>query len=107
MPQYVDAGNGQRYPARRDRAANPSRRCRRHRGVAAGSRHRRSRRTAGARDSLMPSTRPKTSPAIEKLIEGGLFDRLPVTFSAFFFDQIQEWDLLFPAEKNYYERFLA
>jgi len=55
----------------------------------------------------MPSTRPKTSPAIEKLIEGGLFDRLPVTFSAFFFDQIQEWDLLFPAEKNYYERFLA
>jgi hypothetical protein len=52
----------------------------------------------------MASKRPKTSPAIEKLIEEGLFDRLPVTFSTFFYDQILDWDLLFPAEKNYYER---
>ena len=52
----------------------------------------------------MASKRPKTSPAIEKLIDEGLFDRLPVTFSTFFYDQILDWDLLFPAEKGYYER---
>jgi hypothetical protein len=55
----------------------------------------------------MASHKPKTSPAIEKLIDEGLFDRLPVTFSTFFFDQIQDWDLLFPAEKNYHERFFG
>ncbi|HEV2444826.1 MAG TPA: hypothetical protein VGS58_02850, partial [Candidatus Sulfopaludibacter sp.] len=55
----------------------------------------------------MASKRPKTSPAIEKLIEEGLFDRLPVTFSTFFFEQILDWDLLFPAEKSYYERFFG
>ena len=44
---------------------------------------------------------------IEKLIDDGLFDRLPVTFSTFFYEQILEWDLLFPAEKNYYERFFG
>ncbi|HLJ45244.1 MAG TPA: hypothetical protein VKU01_04520 [Bryobacteraceae bacterium] len=52
----------------------------------------------------MASGNPKTSAAIEALIEKGLFDRLPVTFSTYFFDQIHEWDLLFPAERNYYER---
>src|SRR5581483_2852307 len=46
----------------------------------------------------------KLSPTLEALIEKGLFDRLPVTFSTFFFDQIQDWQLLFPAEQNYYER---
>lgn len=55
----------------------------------------------------MASTRPKTSPAIEKLIEEGLFDRLPVTFSTFFYEQILDWELLFPAEKSYYERFFG
>jgi len=55
----------------------------------------------------MPSRKPRTSPAIEKLIDEGLFDRLPVTFSTFFYDQIQDWDLLFPAEKSYYERFFG
>jgi hypothetical protein len=55
----------------------------------------------------MASKRPKTSPAIEKLIDEGLFDRLPVTFSTFFYEQILDWDLLFPAEKNYYERFFS
>jgi hypothetical protein len=53
------------------------------------------------------TSKPKTSPAIEKLIENGLFDRLPVTFSTYFYEQIQEWDLLFPAERNYYERFFG
>lgn len=53
------------------------------------------------------ASKPKTSPAIEKLIEEGLFDRLPVTFSTYFYDQIHDWDLLFPAEKNYYERFFG
>ena len=55
----------------------------------------------------MPAGNPKTSPAIEQLIEKGLFDRLPVTFSTYFYDQIQEWDLLFPAEQSYYERFFG
>ncbi|HEV8130783.1 MAG TPA: hypothetical protein VGQ81_06000 [Acidobacteriota bacterium] len=50
------------------------------------------------------SATPKVSPALQALIDKGLFDRLPVTFSTFFFDRIQEWNLLFPAEKNYYER---
>jgi hypothetical protein len=55
----------------------------------------------------MAARNPKTSPAIEALIEKGLFDRLPVTFSAFFYDQIHEWALLFPAEKSYHERFFG
>jgi hypothetical protein len=38
------------------------------------------------------------------LIEKGLFDRLPATFSTYFFDQVKEWDLLFPAEHSYFER---
>ncbi|MGH9661121.1 MAG: hypothetical protein ACRD96_21415, partial [Bryobacteraceae bacterium] len=44
------------------------------------------------------------SPAIQALIDKGLFDRLPATFSTYFFDQIQEWNTLFPAEQDYYER---
>src|SRR5260370_35835431 len=55
----------------------------------------------------MASGNPKVSPALEALIEKGLFDRLPVTFSTFFYDQIHEWDLLFPAEKSYHERFFG
>jgi hypothetical protein len=50
---------------------------------------------------------PKMSPVMEVLIEKGFFDRLPVTFSTFFYDQIHEWELLFPAEKSYYERFFG
>ena len=46
----------------------------------------------------------KLSPTLDALIQKGLFDRLPVTFSTFFFEQIQDWQLLFPAEQNYYER---
>jgi hypothetical protein len=52
----------------------------------------------------MASTTPKTSPVIEKLIEAGLFDRLPVTFSTYFYDQVRNWEFLFPAEQSYYER---
>src|SRR5258708_1752348 len=55
----------------------------------------------------MASGNPKVSPKIEALIEKGLFDRLPVTFSTFFYDQIHDWELLFPAEKSYYERFFG
>ncbi len=52
----------------------------------------------------MASSNPKLSPVLEGFIEKGLFDRLPVTFSTFFYEQIQDWELLFPAEKSYYER---
>ena len=47
---------------------------------------------------------PKVSPIIENLIDKGLLDRLPVTFSTFFFDQFQQWRLLFPYEQEYQER---
>ena len=44
------------------------------------------------------------SPVIRKLLDQGLFDRLPLTFSTYCFDQIKEWELLFAAEQNYFER---
>jgi hypothetical protein len=47
------------------------------------------------------------SSKIEALIQGGALDRLPVTFSAFWFEQIREWELLFPAEQSYFERLLT
>jgi hypothetical protein len=46
----------------------------------------------------------KVSPLLESLFTKGLLDRLPLSFSAFCLDQIKEWDLLFPAERNYFER---
>jgi len=54
----------------------------------------------------MPS-QLKVSPALQGLIDKGLFDRLPVSFGAFFFDQVKDWELLFPAERSYYERLFA
>ena len=44
------------------------------------------------------------SPVIRKLLDQGLFDRLPLTFSTYCFDQIKEWELLFTAEQDYFER---
>src|SRR5882724_4524054 len=44
------------------------------------------------------------SKTIQGLVESGLFERLPATFCTYFYDQIQEWNLLFPAEQSYYER---
>lgn len=41
---------------------------------------------------------------MQRLLNPGLFDRLPVTFGAFCFDQTKDWDLLFRAEQNYFER---
>lgn len=55
----------------------------------------------------MPAVGPKVSPKLEALINTGLLDRLPVTFSAYWFEQFRDWDLLFPAEKDYYERLFA
>ena len=46
----------------------------------------------------------KLSSTLQALIDKGLFDRLPATFSTFFFEQMQDWDTLFPAERNYHER---
>jgi len=47
---------------------------------------------------------PKVSPVLQEVIDKGIFDRLPPTFSTFFYDRIQDWDLLFPAERSYFER---
>jgi hypothetical protein len=46
----------------------------------------------------------KLSPVIQDLIVKGLFDRLPPTFSTFFFEQFRDWQLLFPAERDYLQR---
>ena len=50
------------------------------------------------------SATPKVSPALQALIDKGLLDRLPVSFSSFCLDQMKDWDLLFPAERSYHER---
>lgn len=50
----------------------------------------------------MPGT--KLSPLMQELIDKGLFDRLPVTFTTYFYDRVKNWELLFPAERNYFER---
>ncbi len=47
---------------------------------------------------------PKYSPAIQSLIDDGLFERLPATFSVYSLDRIKDWDRLFPAEQGYFER---
>lgn len=52
----------------------------------------------------MPANTPKVSPALQALIDKGLVDRLPRSFAAFCFDQMKDWDLLFPAERTYFER---
>ena len=44
------------------------------------------------------------SPAIKRLLDGGLFERLPVTFSVYSLDRIKDWKRLFPAEQDYFER---
>ena len=49
----------------------------------------------------------KLSPTLQALIDKGLFERLPATFSTFFFEQIQEWETLFPAERSYHERLFS
>ena len=43
----------------------------------------------------MPAAPPKVS------------DRLPRSFAAFCFDQMKDWDLLFPAEQSYFERLFS
>ena len=99
---------GAGVPAGEGGAACASYRCRGHIGGDPGDKNRSARRNAAERDScLMFSGTPKVSPVLQALIDKGLFDRLPVTFSTFFFDQIKEWDLLFPAEQGYYERLFS
>ena len=55
----------------------------------------------------MPYAAPKLSSTLQALIDKGLLDRLPITFTAYFYDQMQGWNLLFPAEKNYFERLFS
>ncbi len=52
----------------------------------------------------MPASAPKVSPSLQAVLDKGVLDRLPVSFSAFCIDQMRDWDLLFPAERSYYER---
>ena len=55
----------------------------------------------------MPANAPKVSPALQALIDKGLLEGLPLSFSAFYFDQMKDWELLFPAERSYFERFFG
>jgi hypothetical protein len=52
----------------------------------------------------MPSQDVNVSPTLQRLIDGPLLDRLPVTFAAYCFEQFRSWATLFPAEQGYYER---
>ena len=45
-------------------------------------------------------------PAMQALLQKGVLDRLPVTFSTYVHDQIKDWGLLFPAEQDYFQRLL-
>ena len=45
-----------------------------------------------------------TVPEIKRLIDGGLFERLPATFSVYSLDRIKDWKRLFPAKQDYFER---
>jgi hypothetical protein len=49
----------------------------------------------------------KISPELKQLMKEGLFQRLPPTFSTYFYDRIEDWKRLFPAERNYFERLFA
>lgn len=44
------------------------------------------------------------STALQQLIDKGLFERIPATFSTFFLEQMKDWETLFPAEHRYFER---
>ncbi len=50
---------------------------------------------------------PKISDGLKRLMKDGLFDRLPPTFSTYFYDRLREWETLFPAEQNYFERLFS
>lgn len=50
------------------------------------------------------SATPRVSPKLQTLLDRGLLDRLPISFAAFCFDQMKDWELLFPAEQGYFER---
>jgi len=52
----------------------------------------------------MPANTPKVSPTLQALIDKGLLETVPRSFAAFYFDQMKDWDLLFPAERSYFER---
>ena len=47
---------------------------------------------------------PKLPLELTKLIEEGLFERLPATFSTRSLDRIKDWKTLFPAERDYFQR---
>lgn len=55
----------------------------------------------------MAASTPKLSLKLQVLIDKGILDRLPITFSAYWLGQIREWELLFPAEQSYYERLFS
>ncbi len=49
----------------------------------------------------------KINDDLRKLMKEGLFERLPPTFSTYFFDRLKDWDNLFPAEQNYFKHLFS
>lgn len=47
------------------------------------------------------------SEKVQAILDKGLFERLPPTFATYTFDRIKDWDNLFPAEQDYFERLLS
>lgn len=50
---------------------------------------------------------PHPSGTVQRIIDSGLFDRLPATFSTYTLERLRGWDTLFPAERSYLERLLG
>src|ERR1051326_5001177 len=98
---------GGRSSERRDRAHSATRGRGRHYRRIARIPVQSHRASAEGVLALMQAGVPKVSAELEKRINQGLLDRLPVTFSAYWFEQFRDWDLLFPAEKDYYERLFS
>lgn len=44
------------------------------------------------------------SEGLREILAEGVFDRLPPTFSTYFYDRVRDWERLFPAEREYFER---
>src|SRR5436309_7499497 len=98
---------GRRGSQRRNRPKCAACRRSRHRRGAALIRMPRRWTFAEGISAVMQAGFSKISATLEALIKKGLLDRLPVTFAAYWFEQFREWNLLFPAEKDYYERLFS
>src|SRR5215472_5098491 len=107
MPKHVAAHLGYGRSSRRVGATGTARRSCSDGGRPAWGQNPRASRISVARVIVMPASLPGVSPTLQALIDKGVLNRIPVSFSAFCIDQMREWELLFPAERSYYERLFS